>query len=186
MKIIILDRDGVINEDSDKFVKNVDEFIETVKNIAPTFGGINLEDIKAPECFEIETQLIEKMNIPVFHDDQHGTAIIASAAFLNAIEVTGRDIKKTKVAVSGAGAAAISCAKLFFELGLPRQNLIMCDSNGAIYKGRTVGMNKYKDEFALRKFWNTRSSIGWRARRAPMSQPASRCCICKMASQMPP
>jgi len=127
----------------------VDGMVKIVSALEPTFGGVNLEDIKAPECFEIETQLIEKMNIPVFHDDQHGTAIIASAALLNAIEITNRDIKKTKVAVSGAGAAAISCAKLFFELGLPRENLTMCDSNGAIYKGRKEGMNKYKDEFAV-------------------------------------
>ena len=128
---------------------SVEGMVNVVKALEPTFGGVNLEDIKAPECFEIEQQLIEKMDIPVFHDDQHGTAIIASAAFLNALELTGRDIKKTKVAVSGAGAAAISCAKLFFELGLPKENLIMCDSNGAIYKGRTSGMNKYKDEFAI-------------------------------------
>jgi malate dehydrogenase (oxaloacetate-decarboxylating)(NADP+) len=127
----------------------IEGMIKIVAALEPTFGGVNLEDIKAPECFEIETQLIEKMNIPVFHDDQHGTAIICSAAFLNALEVTGRDIKKTKVVFSGAGAAAISCAKLFFELGLPRENLIMCDSNGAIYKGRKEGMNKYKDEFAI-------------------------------------
>ncbi len=128
---------------------SVEGMINVVKALEPTFGGVNLEDIKAPECFEIETRLIEMMDIPVFHDDQHGTAIICSAAFLNALELTGRDIKKTKVAVSGAGAAAISCAKLFFELGLPKENLIMCDSNGAIYKGRTSGMNKYKDEFAV-------------------------------------
>ncbi len=127
----------------------VEEMVNIVAAMEPTFGGVNLEDIKAPECFEIETQLIEKMNIPVFHDDQHGTAIIATAAFLNAIEITGRDIKKTKVVVSGAGAAAISVSKLFFELGLPNANLIMCDSNGAIYKGRTTGMNKYKEEFAV-------------------------------------
>ena len=127
----------------------VEGMIKIVAALEPTFGGVNLEDIKAPECFEIETQLIEKMNIPVFHDDQHGTAIIASAAFLNALEITHRDIKKTKVVISGAGAAAISIAKLFFELGLTRSNLIMCESNGVIYKGRKEGMNKYKDEFAI-------------------------------------
>ncbi len=132
-----------VNEDT------VEGMVKIVSALEPTFGGVNLEDIKAPECFEIERQLIEKMNIPVFHDDQHGTAIIASAAFLNALEITGRDIKKTKVAVSGAGAAAISCSRLFFELGLPKENLIMCDSNGAIYKGRTAGMNKYKEDFAV-------------------------------------
>jgi malate dehydrogenase (oxaloacetate-decarboxylating)(NADP+) len=128
---------------------SIDGMVNIVSALEPTFGGVNLEDIKAPECFEIETQLIEKMNIPVFHDDQHGTAIIASAAFINALEITERDIKKTKVAVSGAGAASISCAKMLFELGLPKENLIMCDSNGAIHKGRTAGMNKYKDDFAV-------------------------------------
>lgn len=140
--------------DIDVFDIEVDEntvegMIKVVKALEPTFGGVNLEDIKAPECFEIETRLIEMMDIPVFHDDQHGTAIICSAAFLNALEITGRDIKKTKVAVSGAGAASISCARILFELGLPKENLVMCDSNGAIYKGRTQGMNKYKDEFAV-------------------------------------
>ncbi len=140
--------------DIDVFDIEVDEptvegMINVVKALEPTFGGVNLEDIKAPECFEIETRLIEMMNIPVFHDDQHGTAIICSAALLNALELTSRDIKKTKVAVSGAGAAAISCSRILFELGLPKENLIMCDSNGAIYKGRTSGMNKYKDEFAV-------------------------------------
>jgi len=127
----------------------IEGMVKIVAALEPTFGGVNLEDIKAPECFEIEKQLIEKMNIPVFHDDQHGTAIIASAAFLNALEITKRDIKKTKVVVSGAGAAAISCSRLFFELGLPKENLVMCDSNGAIYKGRTVGMNQYKEDFAV-------------------------------------
>ena len=127
----------------------VEGMVKIVESLEPTFGGVNLEDIKAPECFEIETQLIEKMNIPVFHDDQHGTAIISSAALLNALEITNRDIKKTKLVISGAGAAALSCAKLFIELGMSRENIIMCDSQGAIYKGRTSGMNKYKDEFAV-------------------------------------
>ena len=127
----------------------VEGMVKIVSALEPTFGGVNLEDIKAPECFEIETQLIEKMQIPVFHDDQHGTAIIATAAFLNAIELTNRDIAKIRVVVSGAGAAAISVSKLFFELGLPRENLLMVDSNGVIYKGRTVGMNKYKEDFAV-------------------------------------
>lgn len=128
---------------------SVEGMVNIVSSLEPTFGGVNLEDIKAPECFEIETQLIEKMNIPVFHDDQHGTAIICSAALLNSLEITNRDIKKTKMVISGAGAAALSCAKLFIELGMKRENIIMCDSQGAIYKGRTTGMNKYKDEFAV-------------------------------------
>ncbi len=127
----------------------VEGMVKFVTQIEPTFGGINLEDIKAPECFEIETQLIEKLNIPVFHDDQHGTAIIASAAFLNALEVTGRKISTTKLVVSGAGAAAISIVRLLIELGLSKKNLIICDSNGVIYKGRKDGMNKYKEEFVV-------------------------------------
>lgn len=132
-----------INEES------IEGMVTIIKSLEPTFGGINLEDIKAPECFEIEQQLIEKMNIPVFHDDQHGTAIIASAAFLNAIEVTKRKMNEVKIAYSGAGAAAIACAKLFIHLGVRPENLLMCDSNGVIYKGREKGMNKYKNEFAV-------------------------------------
>ncbi len=125
-----------------------DEFIAAVKALEPTFGGINLEDIKAPECFYIEEKLRASMSIPVFHDDQHGTSIIAGAAFLNALEITGRDIKKTKVVFSGGGAAAVACANLFLELGVQLNNLIMCDSKGVIYEGRTDGMNKYKARFA--------------------------------------
>jgi len=128
--------------------ETVDEVVRTVKALEPTFGGINLEDIKAPECFEIEKQLQEIMDIPVFHDDQHGTAIIGGAAFLNAIEITKRDITKTRVVVSGAGAAAIATALFFLELGVKKENVIMVDSKGVIFKGRTDGMNKYKDFFA--------------------------------------
>ncbi|MBI2521481.1 MAG: NADP-dependent malic enzyme [Bdellovibrio sp.] len=133
----------------------IEEMVNTVKALEPTFGGINLEDIKAPECFEVERILIEKMNIPVFHDDQHGTAIIASAGFLNALEITKRKISEVKCVFSGAGAAAIACAKLFIHLGVRRENLIMCDSQGAIYQGRTKGMNKYKDEFAVNTYART-------------------------------
>lgn len=128
---------------------SVEGMVKVVKALEPTFGGINLEDIKAPECFEIERILKEQMNIPVFHDDQHGTAIIASAAFLNALEVTQRSLDSVKVVVNGAGAAAIACANLFIQLGVNRKNLMMCDSKGVIYKGRTEGMNKYKESFAL-------------------------------------
>ncbi len=128
--------------------ETVDEVVRTVKALEPTFGGVNLEDIKAPECFEIEKQLIEIMDIPVFHDDQHGTAIIGGAALLNALEITKRDIKQVKMVVSGAGAAAIACANFFVDLGVKRENLMMVDSKGVIYKGRTEGMNKYKDLFA--------------------------------------
>ena len=127
--------------------KDPDKFIETVKALEPTFGGINLEDIKAPECFYIEETLKSKMNIPVFHDDQHGTAIIASAAFLNALEVTDRDITKTKVVFSGGGAAAIACAELFIKLGVKSENLTICDSKGVIHDGRDPG-NKYKGRFS--------------------------------------
>jgi malate dehydrogenase (oxaloacetate-decarboxylating)(NADP+) len=126
----------------------VEDVVRTVKSLEPTFGGINLEDIKAPECFEIERQLQEIMDIPVFHDDQHGTAIIGGAAFLNAVEITGRDIAKTSVVVSGAGAAAIATALFFIELGVKKENILMADSKGVIWKGRTDGMNKYKDFFA--------------------------------------
>lgn len=115
---------------------NVDEFVNTVKNIAPTFGGINLEDIKAPECFEIERRLKEELDIPLMHDDQHGTAIISSAAMLNAIEIAKKKIEKVKVVVNGAGASAITCAKLYISLGVKKENLVMCDSKGVITKLR--------------------------------------------------
>lgn len=127
----------------------VEGMVKVVEALEPTFGGINLEDIKAPECFEIEKQLVEKMNIPVFHDDQHGTAIIASAAFVNAVELVGKKIEDLKVVFSGAGAAALACANLFFKMGVRRENLFMCDSKGVIYQGREKGMNKYKDEIAV-------------------------------------
>ncbi len=132
-----------VNEES------VEGMVKVVKSLEPTFGGINLEDIKAPECFEIERQLAESMNIPVFHDDQHGTAIIASAGFLNALEVTGKKINEVKVVFSGAGAASIACGRLFFYMGVKPENLLMTDSKGVIYKGRESGMNVYKDEFAV-------------------------------------
>ncbi len=124
-----------------------DLFIACVKALEPTFGGINLEDIKAPECFYIEEKLREMMNIPVFHDDQHGTAIIASAAFLNALEVAEKKIDQVRVVFSGAGAAAIACANLFLSLGVKPQNLILCDSKGVVHRGRK-DLNKYKDRFA--------------------------------------
>ena len=127
----------------------VDGMVKIIKALEPTFGGINLEDIKAPECFEVEQQLIEKMNIPVFHDDQHGTAIIASAGFLNAVEVQKKKMEDIKVVFNGAGAASVACAKLFFEMGVKKENLLMCDSKGVIFKGRTERMNKYKEEFAV-------------------------------------
>jgi malate dehydrogenase (oxaloacetate-decarboxylating)(NADP+) len=128
--------------------RTVDEVVSVVKALEPTFGGVNLEDIKAPECFEIEKRLQEICDIPVFHDDQHGTAIIGGAAFINACEITKRDIGKVKVVVSGAGAAAIATALFMIELGVKKENVLMADSKGVIWKGRTDGMNKYKEMFA--------------------------------------
>jgi len=125
-----------------------DKFIEAVKLLEPTFGGINLEDIKSPECFYIEKRLKEEMNIPVFHDDQHGTAIISAAALLNAAEVAGKKMEDLKIVVSGAGASALSCSDHYIRMGARRENLIMCDSKGVIYKGRSEGMNEYKEPFA--------------------------------------
>ena len=125
-----------------------DEFINAVKLLEPTFGGINLEDIKSPECFYIEKKLKEVMNIPVFHDDQHGTAIISAAALLNAVEVAGKQMDQVRIVVSGAGASALSCSEHYIRMGARRENLIMCDSIGVIYKGREAGMNEYKLPFA--------------------------------------
>ncbi len=126
---------------------DVDKFVETVKAIAPTFGGINLEDIKAPEAFEIERRLKEELNIPVMHDDQHGTAIISAAALKNAIELTEKEFSKVKIVVNGAGAAAISCTKLYLLLGAKKENIIMCDSKGVIRNDRE-NLNAQKREFA--------------------------------------
>ena len=128
---------------------DTEEFINAVKLLEPTFGGINLEDIAAPECFEIERRLQELMKIPVFHDDQHGTAIISAAAFVNALEIAGKKIDQVRVVFSGAGAAAIGCLSLYQQLGLPKKNVMLVDSKGVIYKGRTVGMTAYKEDFAI-------------------------------------
>jgi malate dehydrogenase (oxaloacetate-decarboxylating)(NADP+) len=127
-------------------VHEVDEIITACKAIAPTFGGINLEDIKAPKCFEIETKLQEALDIPVFHDDQHGTAIITTAALINVLELTGKKVDEIKIVVNGAGAAGISCAKMYKTLGV--KNIIMCDSKGVISKSRT-DLNQYKAPFAV-------------------------------------
>lgn len=133
---------------------NVDEFIDTVKNIAPTFGGINLEDIKAPECFEIEDRLREELDIPVMHDDQHGTAIISAAALLNALHIVNKKIENVKVVVNGAGAAAVSCARLYLTMGVKAENLVMCDSKGVINAKRT-DLNETKKEFATKRDLDT-------------------------------
>ncbi len=128
--------------------KDSDELIRTVKLLEPTFGGINLEDIKGPECFYIEEELNKIMNIPVFHDDQHGTAIISAAGMVNALEIVGKDITKSKIVVNGAGAAGIACANLAITMGIDKNNVILCDTKGVIYKGRTAGMNEYKERLA--------------------------------------
>src|SRR5215213_9471348 len=128
--------------------RDVDEFINSVKFLGPSFGGINLEDIKAPDCFIIEHRLREMMEIPVFHDDQHGTAIIATAGLINALEITGRDMKSFRLVCNGAGAAAIASVELVKALGVPGKNIILCDSKGVVYKGRTEGMNQWKSAHA--------------------------------------
>ena len=127
-----------------------DEFIDCVKLLGKSWGGINLEDIKAPECFIIEQKLRELLDIPVFHDDQHGTAIIAAAGLINALELTGREIKTTKVVCNGAGAAGIACLELLRAIGFRPENLILCDTKGVIYEGRTEGMNQWKSGFAVK------------------------------------
>ncbi len=129
--------------------ENPDEFINAVRYLGPTFGGINLEDIKAPECFIIEQRLRELLDIPVFHDDQHGTAIIAAAGVINALDLTGRDIRTTKLVVNGAGAAGIACVELLKALGLANNNVILCDTKGVVYKGRKEGMNQWKSGHAV-------------------------------------
>ena len=128
---------------------DVDKFVDFVAALEPTFGGINLEDIKAPECFDIERKLKERMNIPVFHDDQHGTAIISGAGLINACRVTGRDIASVRLVVSGAGASAISCVEFFVELGMDAQNIVLVDSKGVIHDNRT-DLNEYKRQFAIK------------------------------------
>ena len=127
--------------------KNIDEFVNTVKNIACTFGGINLEDIKAPECFEIERRLKEELNIPLMHDDQHGTAIISAAALINSVELSQKKMSEIKILINGAGASANSCAKMYIAVGVKKENIVMLDSKGVIHKNRT-DLNEYKSFFA--------------------------------------
>jgi malate dehydrogenase (oxaloacetate-decarboxylating)(NADP+) len=129
--------------------KDVDDFIGAVRHLGPSFGGINLEDIKAPDCFIIEQRLRELMDIPVFHDDQHGTAIIATAGLINALHLTKRDLKTCKIVCNGAGAAAIACVELVKSLGVPNDNVILADSKGVVFKGRTQGMNQWKSAHAV-------------------------------------
>jgi malate dehydrogenase (oxaloacetate-decarboxylating)(NADP+) len=134
---------------------DIDRFCQVARALEPTFGGINLEDIKAPECFEIEARLKKEMNIPVFHDDQHGTAIISTAALMNACEITGKKMPDMKVVFSGAGASAIACANMMVQAGVKLENLWLCDTKGLVYTGRGEGMNKYKDKFAKPSEWRT-------------------------------
>src|SRR6185312_8341709 len=127
---------------------NADEVIKACQLLEPTFGGINLEDIKAPECFYIEETLKKTMKIPVFHDDQHGTAIISGAALANAVELVGKKLGEIKVVVNGAGASAIACAEHYICMGVKRENITLFDTKGVVYKGRKEGMNPYKERFA--------------------------------------
>ena len=124
--------------------EDTEAFINAVALLEPSFGGINLEDIKAPECFIIEQALKERMKIPVMHDDQHGTAIITAAGLINAMHLTGREMKDVKIVVNGAGAAAIACTALIKAMGVRHDNVIMCDRSGVIYQGRTEGMDQWK------------------------------------------
>jgi len=130
--------------------ENVDEFVNCVRFLGPSFGGINLEDIKAPDCFIIEQRLRELMDIPVFHDDQHGTAIIATAGLINALEITGRDMKTAKLVCNGAGAAGIACIELVKSIGFSPENVILCDTKGVVYQGREDGMNQWKSAHAAK------------------------------------
>jgi len=129
--------------------QDVDEIVQTIKNIAPTFGGINLEDISAPRCFEIEQRLIDELDIPVFHDDQHGTAIIVAAGLLNAMEIQGKTAEKVKVVCAGGGSAGIATLNLIAELGVKRENILLVDRNGVVSKDKKQKVNKYKAAFAV-------------------------------------
>ncbi len=129
---------------------DIDAFINAVRYLGPSFGGINLEDIKAPDCFIIEQRLRELMDIPVFHDDQHGTAIIAAAGLINALHLTGRDMKTTKLVCNGAGSAGIACIELIKAMGFASENVILCDTKGVVYQGREEGMNQWKSAHAVK------------------------------------
>ena len=142
-----IDMNTQVDEDAER-EEYIQKFVDIVASLEPTYGGINLEDIKAPECFEIERRLKERMNIPVFHDDQHGTAIIVTAAFKNWLEISGRDPAKIRLVASGAGASAISCLNLLVGAGLKKENIIVCDRNGVVYKGRNEGMDPQKEKYA--------------------------------------
>src|SRR5689334_5821806 len=140
---------GIDSFDLEIATQDVDEFVNCVRFLHPSFGGINLEDIRAPECFIIEQRLKELLDIPVFHDDQHGTAIIATAGLINALHLTGRELGQFKMVVNGAGAASIACVELLKTMGLPPGNVALCDTRGVIYRGRADGMNQWKSAHAI-------------------------------------
>ena len=148
-KAVLFKRFADVNSiDLELDTEDPDEFINAVRLMGPTFGGINLEDIKAPECFIIEQTLKEQMDIPVFHDDQHGTAVICAAGLLNALQISGKKIEDVKIVVNGAGAAGIACIELIKVMGAKHDNCILCDTKGVIYQGRTEGMNQWKSAHA--------------------------------------
>jgi len=154
--------------------KDPDKLVDIIASLEPTFGGINLEDIKAPDCFYVERKLRERMKIPVFHDDQHGTAIVVGAAILNGLKVVGKDIKQVKLVTSGAGAAALACLGLLVKLGLPRENIWVTDLAGVVYEGRTELMDEDKIQFAQKTDQRT-----WpRSSPVPTSSWASRPAAC--------
>src|SRR5256712_1491214 len=139
--------------------RDPDKLVDIIAALEPTFGGVNLEDIKAPDCFYVERQLRQRMHIPVFHDDQHGTAIVVGAAVLNALKVSGKDIKDVKLVTSGAGAAALACVGLLVKLGLPRENIWLTDLAGAVYEGRTELMDEDKAQFTQKTTLRTLSEV---------------------------
>ena len=154
MRSALVDLSDVFRDTEDP-----DEIIQAVRLMGPTFGGINLEDIKAPECFYIESKLRERMKIPVFHDDQHGTAIVVGAAMLNGLKVVGKDPKQIKLVTSGAGAAALACLGLLVKLGIPRENIWVTDLAGVVYEGRTELMDEDKIAFAQKTSARTLGEI---------------------------
>ncbi|MDH5798724.1 MAG: NADP-dependent malic enzyme, partial [Paracoccaceae bacterium] len=150
-KAVLFKRFADVNSiDLEVDTEDPDAFINAVKLLGPTFGGINLEDIKAPECFIIEQRLKEEMDIPVFHDDQHGTAVICAAGLINALHISGKKIEDCKIVLNGAGAAGIACLELLKAMGARHNNCIMCDTKGVIYQGRTEGMNQWKSAHAAK------------------------------------
>jgi malate dehydrogenase (oxaloacetate-decarboxylating)(NADP+) len=149
-KAVLFKRFADVNSiDIELDTEDTDAFINAVKLMGPTFGGINLEDIKAPECFIIEQTLKEQMDIPVFHDDQHGTAVICAAGLLNALHLSGKKIEECRIVLNGAGAAGIACIELLKSMGARHENCIICDTKGVIYQGRTEGMNQWKSGHAV-------------------------------------